>query len=253
MKVYFIGAGPGDPELMTVKARRLISECPVCIYAGSLVSPAVVELVRPDAELHDSAKLGLDQMVAIFEGALRRNLDVARIHSGDTAIYSAIGEQIIRLEELGIAYEVVPGVSSFQAASAALGVELTAPGASQTIILTRKSGRTPVPEPEELENLARSKASLCLFLSISMLDETIEILLPHYGENCPVAIIFRVSWPDERIVRGRLKNISKRWTELGPGVEKTAMIIVGPSLDGPQERSKLYDETFSHEYRKASR
>jgi precorrin-4/cobalt-precorrin-4 C11-methyltransferase len=176
MKVYFVGAGPGDPDLLTVKARRLLENCAICIYAGSLVSPDVVAIVPSHAEKHDSASMDLPQIVAVFQDANARNIDVVRLHTGDPSIYGAIGEQMTELDKLGIDYEVVPGVSSFQATAAALKTELTAPETAQTIILTRASGRTPVPPEQDLEILARTHATLCIFLSVHKMAEAAEML-----------------------------------------------------------------------------
>ena len=250
MKVYFIGAGPGDPELLTVKARRLLETCKILVYAGSLVSDTVVALAPADAERHNSATMSLNEIVEVFVSARERGLDVARLHSGDPSIYGAIGEQMRTLDGLGIEYEVIPGVSSFQAAAAALKKELTAPEVSQTIILTRMAGRTPVPEEQDLAVLGKSRATLCVFLSVSKISEVAEKLTDSYGADAPVSVVSRASWPDQRIVRGTLYDIAGKVSEAG--IEKTAMIIVGRALDdGAEAVSRLYDESFSHEYRKA--
>lgn len=247
MKVYFVGAGPGDPELLTVKAQRLLKNCKICIYAGSLVSPQVVELLRQDAEKHDSATLDLEQITALFADAKARDIDVVRLHTGDPSIYGAIGEQMIELDNLGIEYEVVPGVSSFQAAAAALKTELTAPEIAQTIILTRTSGRTPMPSEQDLDALARTHSTLCIFLSAHKLKDVALNLADHYGADCPAAVIHKASWPDEVIVRGTLADIAGKTDKAG--IKKTAMIIVGRALDRNVPVSKLYDPAFSHEYR----
>ncbi|MFH1114141.1 MAG: precorrin-4 C(11)-methyltransferase [Pseudomonadota bacterium] len=247
MKVYFVGAGPGDPELMTVKARRLLGECRICIYAGSLVSPEVAALIPPDAEKHDSAALDLDEIVALYSDAKERNVDVVRLHSGDPSIYGATREQMNELQRLEIDYEVVPGVSSFQASAAALRTELTAPEISQTIILTRTSGRTPMPESQELEALARTRATLCIFLSIHKMRDTAERLARWYGSQCPAAVVYRASWPDQHIIRGTLADIADKTA--ASGIKKTAMIVVGEALSLDVPSSKLYDPAFTHEYR----
>jgi precorrin-4/cobalt-precorrin-4 C11-methyltransferase len=247
MKVYFVGAGPGDPELMTVKGRRILRTCRICIYAGSLVSPEVIGILPGDAEKHDSAALDLDQVVALYRDAKERNVDVVRLHSGDPSIYGAIREQMKELERLGIDYEVVPGVSSFQASAAALRTELTAPETSQTIILTRTSGRTPMPESQDLEALARTQSTLCIFLSIHKMKDVADRLAQWYGSDCPAAVVYRASWPDQQIFRGTLVDIADKTA--ASGIKKTAMIIVGKALSLDVPASKLYDPSFSHEYR----
>lgn len=249
MKVHFVGAGPGDPELLTIKGQRLLSTCRCCIYAGSLVSPEVLALVPEEAEIHDSAGMNLEEKVAVFRRAQEQDVDVVRLHSGEPALYGALREQMNELEELGIEYEVVPGVSSFQAAAAALKTPLTAPERSQTIILTRTSGRTPMPEPQRLEKLAEIQATLCIFLSAHKLDEVARILAPHYGVDCPAAVVYRASWPDQQIFRGTLADIAEK----AQGITRTAMIVVGPALSKDVPASKLYDAAFSHGYRKAAR
>ncbi|NQT21385.1 MAG: precorrin-4 C(11)-methyltransferase [Planctomycetes bacterium] len=251
MKVYFTGAGPGDPELLTVRARRLLSECKCCVYAGSLVSPEVIGLIPSDAEVHDSAGMSLGQILAVCKDARGRDVDVVRLHTGDPAIYGAIGEQMAGLDGLGIEYEVVPGVSSFQAAAAALKTELTVPGISQTIILTRSAGRTPMPESQELDRLAQAGATLCIFLSVHGIEKVATILSSHYGKEAPAAVVYRASWPDEIIIRGTLDDIARKVGEAG--IKKTAMIIVGNAPARPGTASKLYDSTFTHGYRKGKK
>ncbi|MDQ7783409.1 MAG: precorrin-4 C(11)-methyltransferase [Desulfomonilaceae bacterium] len=251
MKVYFVGAGPGDPDLMTVKGLKLLENCRICIYAGSLVSPGVTALLPADAEKHDSAGLDLDQIVEIFRNARERDIDVVRLHSGDPSIYGAIREQMRELRRLAIDYEVIPGVSSFQASAAALRTELTAPEISQTIILTRTSGRTPMPELQELEALARTRSTLCIFLSIHKMKDVALRLAQYYGSTCPAAVVYRASWPDQRIFRGTLADIADKTA--ASGIKKTAMIIVGEALSLDVPSSKLYDPSFSHEYRAGKR
>ncbi|MCA1797169.1 MAG: precorrin-4 C(11)-methyltransferase [Geobacteraceae bacterium] len=253
MKVIFVGAGPGDPDLLTVKAQRLLSECRICVYAGSLVSPEVVGLVPGDAELHDSAGMTLEQIEAVFVKGRQQNTDVIRLHTGDPAIYGAIREQMHALDRLGIDYEVVPGVSSFQAAAAALKTELTAPEISQTIILSRTSGRTPMPVKQELAELARTESTLCLFLSVHKLAHVARELIPYYGADCPIGVVFRASWPDEVVLRGTLADIAPKVAEAG--ITRTAMLIVGAALGSDREQdipvSQLYHRHFSHGYRSA--
>jgi precorrin-4/cobalt-precorrin-4 C11-methyltransferase len=249
MKVYFIGAGPGDPELLTLKAQRLLSTCPICIYAGSLINPAVLEHLPAEAELFDSASMSLEEITAQFKSGQERNLDVVRLHSGDPAIYGATREQMNQLDKLDIAYEVVPGVSSFQAAAAALCTELTAPEISQTIILTRTAGRTPMPEDQDLLQLAESRSTLCIFLSAHKIAEVAITLAGPYGKECPAAVVFHASWPDQLILRGTLANIGAQAE--AAGISKTAMIVVGQALSRDIPASKLYDAGFSHEFRLA--
>lgn len=247
MKVIFAGAGPGDPELLTVRVRRLLESCTFCIYAGSLVSPEVIGLIPHDAEKHDSAELDLDRITQLIKLARDGGKDVLRLHTGDPSLYGAIGEQMARLDELGIEYEVVPGVSSFQAGAAALRSELTAPGVSQTVILTRVAGRTPVPTEQDLAKLAETHATLCIFLSMQKITEIVETLVPHYGADCPAAVVYHASWPDQRVIRCRLNDLTEQIDNAG--ITKTAMILVGRALGRCGTESRLYDKTFSHEYR----
>jgi precorrin-4/cobalt-precorrin-4 C11-methyltransferase len=249
MTVHFVGAGPGDPELLTRKAERLLRTCRLCIYAGSLVSQAVLELLPAAAARHDSSGLTLAEIMALCTRAHDQGLDVVRLHSGDPSIFGAIGEQMNALDRLGIPCEVVPGVSSFQAAAAALQVELTAPEVAQAIILTRASGRVPLPPGQELERLAATGATLCVFLSVQSVAEVAATLVPVCGDDCPVAVVFHASRPDQQIVRGRLGGIQAEVA--ARGITRTAMIVVGRALDRGTAASRLYDPTFSHGYRKA--
>ncbi len=248
MKVFFVGAGPGDPELLTLKALRLLKNCRICVYAGSLVNQEVLNAVPKEAELHDSAAMSLKEIVAVFLDARIRGIDVIRLHSGDPSIYGAIREQMNELDKAGIAYEVVPGVSSFQASAALLQVELTAPEIAQTIILTRTSGRTPMPEEQELERLAQTHATLCIFLSGHKIDETIKGLIDHYGTDCPAAVVYHASWPDEKAVYGTLADIGQKAKAAGMG--QTSLILVGRALSRDMPASKLYDPSFTHGFRK---
>jgi precorrin-4/cobalt-precorrin-4 C11-methyltransferase len=231
MTIYFIGAGPGDPELVTVKGQRLIRACPVILYAGSLVPSAVLDGHSAHTVV-DSAPLTLDEIVAILQAADQRGEDVARVHSGDPSLYGAIGEQIRRLKALGIDWEIVPGVTATAASAAALGVELTLPGISQTVILTRYARKTVMPEGESLDELARHGATLAIHLGVRHLAEIVPILTPHYGATCPVAIVYRASWPDQQIVRGTLATI----VALTPteAIQRTALILVGRVLDSEE-------------------
>ncbi|MEM5448461.1 precorrin-4 C(11)-methyltransferase [Paraburkholderia guartelaensis] len=227
MTVFFIGAGPGDPELITVKGQRLVRNCPVILYAGSLVPPAVLEGHRAH-KVVDTAPLTLDEIVALLENAHAQGFDVARVHSGDPSLYGAIGEQIRRLRMLGIPYEVVPGVTATAACAAALRSELTLPGISQTLILTRYATKTSMPEGEQLGDLARHRATLAIHLGVRHIARIVEELLPHYGEDCPVAVIYRASWPDEERVTGTLADIAQK--VLATDIERTALILVGRVL-----------------------
>lgn len=249
MKVYFVGAGPGDPELLTVKAQRLLKACRMCIYAGSLVNPEVLNLIPEHAETHDSAKLSLQEITALFRDAKDRGIDVIRLHSGDPSIFGATREQMNELDKLGISYKVVPGVSSFQAAAAALLAELTAPEVSQTIILSRAAGRTPVPPEQDLNALARTHSTLCIFLSAHRVEEVAATLRPHYGPDCPAAFVYKASWPDQVVIRGTLADIGDKVAHLN--LRKTALIVVGLALSREIPVSRLYDAAFSHEYRVA--
>ncbi|MFM0052965.1 precorrin-4 C(11)-methyltransferase [Caballeronia grimmiae] len=228
MTVYFIGAGPGDPELITVKGQRLIRTCPVILYAGSLVPDAVLSGHRAK-HVVNTAELDLDAIVALLKQAHDNGEDVARVHSGDPSLYGAIGEQIRRIEQIGIPYEIVPGVTATAASAAALGCELTLPGISQTVILTRYATKTSMPPGESLADLARHRATLAIHLGVRHIERIVADLVPHYGEDCPVAVVFRASWPDEERVKGTLADIAQKVR--AAGMERTAMIIVGRVLD----------------------
>lgn len=238
MTVYFIGAGPGDPELITVKGRQLLKRCPVVIYAGSLVNPEILRWVRADAATHDSSKLDLETQLSLMADANAAGLDVARLHTGDPSLYGAIAEQIRGLRRLGIPYEVVPGVSSCFAAAAALGLEYTLPGGTQTLILTRRSGRTSVPESESLPRLAEAGAAMVLYLSVGDAERVEAELLPAYGPDCPVAVVYRATWPDEQVLRCRLSELSA--TVEKAGLKRHALILVGPFLNQDGRESYLY-------------
>lgn len=228
MTVYFIGAGPGDPELITVKGQRLVRACPVILYAGSLVPEAVLSGHRAETCVN-TADLHLDEIVALLESAHAKGQDVARVHSGDPSLYGAIGEQIRRLNALGIPYEIVPGVTAAAASAAALGCELTLPGISQTVILTRFATKTSMPEGEQLADLARHRATMAIHLGVRHIERIVADLIPHYGADCPVAVIFRASWPDEEKMLGTLADIAGKVLE--KGIERTALIVVGHVLN----------------------
>lgn len=246
--IYFVGAGPGDPELITVKGQRLLREADVIIYTGSLVPKALIARVK--AEVHNSAGLNLDEVLGIMIPAWRQGKRVVRLHTGDPAIYGAINEQISRLIEEEIPHGVIPGVSSATASAAALATELTLPEVSQTVIITRRAGRTPVPEKEELSLLASHQATMLILLSVGMIDKVVtDLLAGGYPKDTPVAVVEKVSWPEERKVRGTLVDIADKVKEAN--ITKTAIIAVGRVLAEapPPALSKLYDKEFTHGYR----
>ncbi|MCT4562991.1 MAG: precorrin-4 C(11)-methyltransferase [Maledivibacter sp.] len=249
MKVYFIGAGPGDPELITLKGSKKIAEADIIIYAGSLVNKEVIENRKEEAEVYNSASMTLDEVIKVMEEGIKENKVIARVHTGDPSIYGAIREQMDILDEKGIEYEVIPGVSSFLAAAAAIKKEFTLPSVSQTVILTRMEGRTPVPEKESIESLASHRATMCLFLSVHMIQRLVDRLLTSYSLDTPIAVIQKASWKDQKIVMGTLEDIAEKVK--AAGITKTAQILVGNFLGDEYELSKLYDKNFSHEYRKA--
>ena len=248
--VYFIGAGPGDPDLITVRGRALIERCPVCLFAGSLVPRAVVAFAPADALVRNSASMDLDAIIALMDEATAGGRDVARVHSGDPSLFGAIAEQMRRLDVLGVPYEVVPGVSAFQAAAAALKCEWTPAGKNQTVILTRTAGKTGTPPSEDLALLAQHRTGMCLFLSAAHMPEVTAALLPHYGPDAPVIVAYRVTWPDEQILHCTLADVADRMAEAR--IDRTALVLIGPMLDdGEPAESRLYDPTFSHLFRKA--
>lgn len=249
MRVYIIGAGPGDPKLLTLRAAELIARCPVIVYTGSLVPREVLAMARADATIMDSAHMTLDEMVAIMAQAHADDHDVARVHTGDPSIFGATAEQMRRLHALGIECEIVPGVSSFSAAAAAIGRELTLPELSQTVILTRAEGRTPVPDRERLAALAEHRATLALFLSVTLLDEVSAALSPAYGADCPVAVVHKASLPEQQIVIGTLADI--RAKVKAAGIHSQSIVLIGRVLTASEfASSKLYDPDFSHRFRK---
>ncbi|MFW2364262.1 precorrin-4 C(11)-methyltransferase [Burkholderia pseudomallei] len=238
MTVYFIGAGPGDPELITVKGQRLVRRCPVILYAGSLVPAAVLDGHRAELVVN-TAELDLDEIVALLARAHGKGQDVARVHSGDPSLYGAIGEQIRRLAALGIPYEIVPGVTATAACAAALGVELTLPGVAQTVILTRYAGKTTMPAGESLASLAAHRATLAIHLGVRHLARIVADVLPHYGADCPIAVIYRASRPDEARVTGTLADIVDKVS--GRSIERTALILIGRVLSAEGfDESTLY-------------
>ncbi|SFX28678.1 precorrin-4 C11-methyltransferase [Paracoccus pantotrophus] len=247
MTVHFIGAGPGAADLITLRGRDLIAACPVCLYAGSLVPEALLSHCPPGARIVNTAPMDLDQIIAEIAAAHRAGQDVARLHSGDLSVWSAMGEQLRRLRDLGIPYDVTPGVPSFAAAAAALGTELTLPGVAQSVVLTRTSGRaSSMPSGETLANFAATGATLAIHLSVHVLDRVQAELVPHYGEGCPVAVVFRASWPDQRIIRATLGTLDPA---IGAG-ERTALILVGPALAAEGfDESRLYAGDYDRRFR----
>ena len=246
MTVHFIGAGPGAPDLITIRGRDRIARCPVCLYAGSLVPAEVVAFAPEGARVIDTAPLTLDEIIAEMQAAHAAGLDVARVHSGDPSIYGAIGEQMRRLDALGIPYDITPGVPAFAAAAATLGTELTLPEVSQTIILTRTAMQSsPMPNAETLDVLGRSGGTLAIHLSVRNLARVVDDLTPHYGVDCPVAVVYRASWPDEQVIRGTLADIREKVREAK--ITRTALIIVGRVLAAEDFRdSALYDADHVH-------
>jgi precorrin-4/cobalt-precorrin-4 C11-methyltransferase len=244
--VHFIGAGPGAPDLITVRGLRLIERCPVCLYAGSLVPIEIVAAAPPGALVIDTAPLTLDEIVAHVVEAHRRGHDVSRLHSGDPSLYGATAEQMRRLKALGIPFDVTPGVPSFAAAAAALGRELTLPEIAQTVILTRTATRSsPMPERETLERLGAIGATLSIHLSINNLARVVRALEPLYGANCPAVVAYRVSWPDEHLICGTLGDIRDKVKEAG--ITRTALVLVGPALgDQFARESRLYAADHHH-------
>ena len=238
MKVFFIGAGPGAVDLITLRGKNLVERCPVIIYAGSLVNPAILDYAGENAEIHNSNSMSLEEQVAVMKTAAEAGQDVARLHTGDPGIYGAIAEQIQGLKALDIDYEVVPGVSSAFAAAAAVGQELTLPGVTQSVVLTRRAGRTPVPEEESLPYFAAATPTLMLFLSAGDAEGVVSDLAPHYGEDCSVAVVYRASWPDQKGVRTSLGKLEAAMAE--EGISQQAMIIVSKVFDAEVNRSFLY-------------
>ncbi|MEM6304305.1 MAG: precorrin-4 C(11)-methyltransferase [Pseudomonadota bacterium] len=248
MTVHFIGAGPGAADLITLRGRDLIAACPVCLYAGSLVPEALLSHCPKGARVLNTARMSLDDIMAEISRVHDAGHDIARLHSGDLSIWSAMGEQLRRLRALGIPYDVTPGVPSFAAAAAALNAELTLPGVVQSVVLTRTSGRaTAMPEGETLENFARTGATLAIHLSVHVLDKVVAELSPHYGEDCPVAIVWRASWPDQRVVKATLATLR---TAIAAEMERTALILVGHAI-GAEDfgESRLYAEDYDRRFR----
>ncbi|SNB46975.1 precorrin-4 C(11)-methyltransferase [Geobacter sp. DSM 9736] len=252
VNVHFVGAGPGDAELITVKGARLLREAEVVVFAGSLVDRELVRVHAPHAEVHDSAGMTLEETTRVLAQAVSDGKRVVRLHTGDPSVYGAIQEQMAELDRLGICYDVVPGVTSAFAAAAALRQELTLPEVSQTVVITRMEGRTPVPERERLSQIAALGATLVIYLSVSMIERVVEELLQGaYSADTPAAVVARASWPDELVLEGTLSDISEK--AAGAGIGKQAVILVGEVLrarrEGMKARSLLYDKGFSHGFR----
>ncbi len=249
MKVYFIGAGPGDKGLITIKGYNALKEAQVVVYAGSLVNPELLDYCSEEAVTYNSAGMNLTEIIEVMATAVGKGQVVARLHTGDPSLFGAIREQMEELDARDIPYEVIPGVSSFLGASASLKVQYTVPEIAQSLIITRIEGRTPVPEGERLEDLARHRASMCIFLSVQKIDEVVSKLREGgYPGTTPVAVVFKATWPDEEVVRGTLEDIGERVK--AQAITKTALILVGEFLGKDFNYSKLYDEGFSHEFRK---
>lgn len=249
--VHFVGAGSGAADLITVRGSRLLAEADVVVYAGSLVNPALLEGVKPGCQVYDSAYMTLEEVIGVITQAEKNRLTTVRLHTGDPCLYGAIREQMDLLVEAGIDYDVCPGVSSFCGAAAALKAEYTLPEVSQTVIITRMAGRTPVPQRESMENLAKIGSTMVIFLSSSLIPELTEALLSGaYTEDTPAAIVYKATWPDERVYRCTVGTLAKTAQE--NGIRKTALITVGDFLGSDYERSKLYDAAFTTEFRQAT-
>jgi precorrin-4/cobalt-precorrin-4 C11-methyltransferase len=249
MTVHFIGAGPGAADLITLRGAKLLSACPVCLYAGSTVAPEILAHCPEGARLVNTAPMSLEEIIAEIAAADAEGHDVARLHSGDVSIWSAMGEQIRELDARGIAYDVTPGVPAFAASAALLKRELTVPALAQTVVLTRTSGRaSPMPERETLAAYAATGATLAIHLSVHVLENVVAETLPFYGRDCPAAVIFRASWPDERVIIGTLADIAAKVAENPP--ERSALILIGPALDpGAFRSSALYDADYRRRFR----
>lgn len=249
--IHFVGAGCGAPDLITLRGAELLRQADVVIYAGSLVNPALLANCKDGCQIYNSAEMTLEEIIEVMAAAEQAGKTALRLHSGDPCLYGAIREQMEQLEKLGIPYDETPGVSSFCGAAAALGAEYTLPGVSQSVIITRLAGRTPVPEGEELWRLASHGASMVIFLSTGMLEEVErQLMMGAYDEDTPAAIVYKASWPEERVLHCRVGNLARTAAEAG--IRKTALILVGEFLAGTKERSKLYDPAFTTEYRKGT-
>ena len=247
-KLYFIGAGPGDPELITVKGQRIIGEADVIIYAGSLVNPEILKYGKKDAEIYNSATMNLDEVLAVEIEALKAGKLVARVHTGDPAIYGAIQEQMAFFDRYKMSYHITPGISSFQAAAAALRSQFTIPEKVQSIILTRGEGRTPMPEKEQLHKLAQSQSTMCIYLSAGIVEQVQEELMQVYPPETPVAACYKLTWKEEKIYRGELKDLAKIVRD--NNLTLTTLLVVGEAIDNRKGLSRLYAHEFKHLFRK---
>ena len=249
--IHFVGAGSGAVDLITMRGQRHLSNADIIIYAGSLVNPQLLDYAKKECEIHDSASMTLEEVIAVMKQAENEGKMTVRLHTGDPSIYGAIREQMDQLDQAEIAYDITPGVSSFCGAAAAVRAEYTLPNVSQTVIITRMAGRTPVPEKEEIALLAAHQASMVIFLSTGMLEQLKERLIAGgYSEDTPAAIVYKASWPDERTFKATIGTLPKIAKE--NNITKTALIMVGDFLGNEYERSKLYDPTFTHEFRSAN-
>jgi precorrin-4/cobalt-precorrin-4 C11-methyltransferase len=249
--IHFVGAGPGGADLITVRGKNLLEKADLIIFAGSLVNPELLTYAENKCEILNSATMTLEEVIAKFKEYDAKGKTIVRLHTGDPSIYGAIREQMDELDEAGIEYDVTPGVSAFCGAAAALKAEYTLPNVSQTVIITRTAGRTPVPERESIEKLASHGSTMCLFLSTALLDKLqSELLAGGYTKDTPAAIVYKATWPDEKIVRGTVGELISMKAD--NDIEKTALILVGGFLGSSYERSKLYDPSFTHEFRDAS-
>lgn len=249
--VHFVGAGPGAPDLITLRGAEYLRQADVVIYAGSLVNPALLGMCKGDCKIYNSAEMTLEQVIGVMKEAEAEGKTILRLHTGDPCLYGAIREQMDSLDELGIPYDDTPGVSSFCGAAAAINGEYTLPGVSQSVIITRMAGRTPVPEGERLSKLAEHGATMVLFLSMGLLEEVQkELLLGAYTEETPVAIVYKATWPEEKVLHCTVGTLAKSAAEAG--IRKTALVLVGDFLNGNYERSKLYDPVFTTEFREGT-
>ena len=250
--VHFVGAGCGAPDLITVRGARLLSEADVIIYAGSLVNPALLEYAKPGCEIHDSAYMTLEQVLEVMQNAEKAGKTTVRLHTGDSSIYGAVREQFDALDEMGVEYDVCPGVSAFCGAAASLRAEYTLPDVSQSVIITRMEGRTPVPEREKIRSFAAHSCTMVLFLSTGLLEKLqVELMAGGYAPETPAAIVYKASWPEEKICRCAVSELAQ--TARDNGITKTALILVGGFLGKDYGRSKLYDPGFTTEFREAER
>lgn len=249
-KIYFVGAGPGDVELISLKGYRLLQKADIVIFAGSLVNPEILDYCKEDCQIYDSSVLNLEEIIDIMKAGAEANKVVVRLQTGDISIYGSIREQGEELKKLGIEYESIAGISSFLGAAASLGIEYTVPEISQSLIITRLEGRTPVPELEKLELMASHKTSMAIFLSVQNIEKVVEKLLEGaYDKETPIAVVYKATWDDEKIVMGSLENIVDKVKDAG--IKKTALILVGDFLGDEYNYSKLYSKYFSHEYRES--